>query len=89
MWVFLCGGTSALQWGGQRGRDVDANSRGQEKLCSGFVNHLFCLFSHAVGLDNAAVGQKVPALHELPRRGSGAKPQHGASLSSHLCVNAP
>lgn len=41
------------------------------------------------GLDNAAVRQKVSALCGLPGRSSGAKPQRGTSLSSHLCVNAP
>lgn len=70
-------------------RDVDANSRGQEKLCSGFVNHLLCRFPHAVGLDNAAVGQKVSALCSLPWRSSGARPQHDARLSGHSCVNVP
>lgn len=64
------------------------NSRAQEKLCSEFVSHLLCWFPHAVGLDNAAVRQKVSALCDLPRRSSGAKLQHGTSLFSHLCVNA-
>lgn len=32
--------------------------------------------------------QKVSALCCLPGRSLGAKPQHGASLCSHLCVNA-
>lgn len=52
-----------------------------------FVNHLPCWFPHAVGLDNAAVRQKVSASCGLPWRSSGAKAQRGTSLSSHACVN--
>lgn len=55
------------------------------RVCNPFV----VLVPPCWGLDNAPVRQKVSALCGLPRRNSGAKPQCGASLSSHLCVNAP
>lgn len=70
------------------GQRDGGNSWGREKLCSGFVSRLLCWFPRAVGLDNAAVAQKVSALCCWPGRSLGAKPQRGASLSSHLCANA-